>query len=226
MGNHYFFFLYQIHIYSLNNYLYDIFILKGEINMGKLFNKVKNQIVKSQFRREKIGLDEGFRRDIENELIFGNLFEALDVAVLLEKSYSEDDFSGDNLKVYNVRYIDNANIENNVGIKAQSEEDAKTRVMVNYTVPTGNILGVSEKLDPIKEEEEVQPMGNETPADVAADTAVNKASDAKVLATLQTKLNKEQEDSLKVQEKAKAELDKNQKDMLKIKDNMAKIKAS
>jgi hypothetical protein len=210
----------------LNNYLYDIFILKGEINMGKLFNKVKNQIVKSQFRREKIGLDEGFRRDIENELIFGNLFEALDVAVLLEKSYSEDDFSGDNLKVYNVRYIDNANIENNVGIKAQSEEDAKTRVMVNYTVPTGNILGVSEKLDPIKEEEEVQPMGNETPADVAADTAVNKASDAKVLATLQTKLNKEQEDSLKVQEKAKAELDKNQKDMLKIKDNMAKIKAS
>jgi len=226
MGNHYFFFLYQIHIYSLNNYLYDIFILKGEINMGKLFNKVKNQIVKSQFRREKIGLDEGFRRDIENELIFGNLFEALDVAVLLEKSYSEDDFSGDNLKVYNVRYIDNANIENNVGIKAQSEEDAKTRVMVNYTIPTGNILGVSEKLDPIKEEEEVQPMGNETPADVAADTAANKASDAKVLATLQTKLNKEQEDSLKVQEKAKAELDKNQKDMLKIKDNMAKIKAS
>jgi hypothetical protein len=210
----------------LNNYLYDIFILKGEINMGKLFNKVKNQIVKSQFRREKIGLDEGFRRDIENELIFGNLFEALDVAVLLEKSYSEDDFSGDNLKVYNVRYIDNANIENNVGIKAQSEEDAKTRVMVNYTIPTGNILGVSEKLDPIKEEEEVQPMGNETPADVAADTAANKASDAKVLATLQTKLNKEQEDSLKVQEKAKAELDKNQKDMLKIKDNMAKIKAS
>jgi hypothetical protein len=186
--------------------------------MSKLFKKVNNQIIKSEFRREKGGLNEQNKRLWENKLIFGSLLEELNAAILLEKSYGEKDYDSKDLKVFNIRYIDNSNIENNVGIRAPSEADAKVRVMVNYTIPETNILGVSEKLDPVNEQEE-------TPADVAAETANMGAQQAKVVATLQKKLNKETEDIQKINDKAQKEVAKNQQDAEKVKEQIAKVKA-